>query len=80
MLSQWIARTSNELFRRKVRRKAPKKENEILKQMKVQMGKELTSNNLKIAKKQWIDRLRYKKVKLENFVEKIKRKQDSIKF
>ena len=44
------------------------------------MVKELISNNLKIAKKQWIDKLRCKKVKLENFVEKIKRKQDSIKF
>ena len=46
-LRQWIARTSNELFRRKVRRKATKKEKEILKQLKVQIGNELTSNNFK---------------------------------
>ena len=46
-LRQWIARTSNELFRRKLRRKATKKEKEILKQLKVQMGNELTSNNFK---------------------------------
>ena len=44
------------------------------------MGKELTSNNLKIAKEQWIDKFRYKKVKLEKCIEKRKRKQDNIKF
>ena len=60
-LRQWIARTSNKLFRRKVRRKATTKEKEMLKLLKLQMGKELTSNNLKIAKEQWIDKLRYKK-------------------
>ena len=41
---------NDELFRKKVRRKGTKKEEkEILKQLKVQMGKELTSNNLRIA-------------------------------
>ena len=79
-LCQWIAKTSNELFRRKVRRKATKKEKEILKQLKVQMGKELTSNNLKIGKELWIDKLRCRKVKLEKHIEKRKRKQDIIKF
>ena len=79
-LRQWIASTSKELFRRKVKRKATKKEKEILKQLKVQMGKELTSNKLKIAKEQWVDKLRYKKVKLEKCIEKRKRKQDNIKF
>ena len=45
-----ILRMNNELFRKKVRRKGTKKEEkEILKQLKVQMGKELTSNNLRIA-------------------------------
>ena len=29
------------------------------------MGKEITSNNFKIAKEQWIDQFRYKKVKIE---------------
>ena len=61
---------SNELFRKKVRRKATKKKKEILKQLKVQMGKELTSNSLRIAKEQWIDKLRYKQVKLENISER----------
>ena len=44
------------------------------------MDKELTSNNLRIAKEQWIDKLRYKKVKLEKCIEKRKRKKDNIKF
>ena len=79
-LRQWIAKTNNELFRRKVRKKATKTEKEILKQLKVQMGKELTSNNLRIAKEQWIDKLRYKNVKLEKYIGKRKRKQESIKF
>ena len=56
---------NNELFRRKVRRKATKNEKEILKQLKAQIGKRLTHNHLKIEKEQWTDKLRYKKVKLE---------------
>lgn len=58
-------------------RKATKKEKEILKQLKVQVGKEVTSNSLKIAKEQWIVKLRYMKVKLEKYIEKRKRKQAS---
>ena len=50
-LRQWITRTSNELFRRKVRRKATQKEKETLKQLKVQMGKERTSSNWKNVSK-----------------------------
>ena len=63
---------NNELFRRELRRKATKKKKEILKQLKVQVGKELLSNNLKIAKELWIDKLRHKKVKLEKCIEKRK--------
>ena len=59
------------------KRKAKKKEKEISKQLKVQIGNELISNSLKIAKEQWIDKLRYKKVKLEKCIEKRKRKQDN---
>ena len=44
------------------------------------MGKELSSNNLRIAKEQQIiNELRYTKVELKN-VSKVKRKKDSIKF
>ena len=56
-------------------KRATKKEKEILKQLKVQVGKEVTSNSLKIAKEQWIVKLKYKKVKLEKCIEKRKRKQ-----
>ena len=50
------------------------------------MGKEPTSNSLRIAKEQWIhnkwihNKLIYKKVKLEECIEKRNRKQDNIKF
>ena len=33
-------------------------------------GKEATSKNLRIAKEQWLDKLRHKKVKLEKYIEK----------
>ena len=53
-MRHWIARKSSELsefsFRRKVWKKASKKEKEISKQLKEQMGNELISNILKIAK------------------------------
>lgn len=62
---------SNELFRKRVRRKVTKKEEkEILKQLKVQMDKELTSNSLIIAKEQRILKLRYKKVKFGEMYQK----------
>ena len=66
---------NNELFRKKVRRKGTKKEEkEILKQLKVQMGKELTSNNLRIAQEQRIHQLRHKKVKFERNYQNEKKK------
>ena len=64
-----------ELFRKKVRGKGTKKEEkEILKQLKVKMGKELTSNNLRIAQEQRIHKLRHKKVKFEKNYQKEKKK------
>ena len=50
----------------------------ILKQLKVQMGKELTSNNLRITKDQWTDKVRHKKVKLDKCIEKRKGKANTI--
>ena len=58
-------------------KRTTKKEKEILKQLKVQVGKEVTSNSLKIAKEQWNVKLRYMKVKLEKYIEKRERKQAS---
>lgn len=71
---------SNELFKRKVKRKATKKTKRNVKQLKVQMGKGLSFSNFKTTKEQWIDELRYKKVKLEKCIEKRKTKQGNIKF
>ena len=66
-LRQDIARAGNELHRRKQRRKATKREKEIINQLRASMdGKEVTSGNLRAVKEQWLDKLRYKKVeKLE---------------
>ena len=43
-------------------------------------GKEVTSGNLRAAKEHWLDKLRYKKVKLDKYVEKGNRKKDNIMF
>ena len=43
-------------------------------------GKEVTSGNLRAAKEQWLDKLRYKEVKLDKYVEKGNRKKDNIMF
>ena len=75
-LRQDIARAGNELHRRKQQRKATKKEKEILRELKTNMnGKEVTPNNLKMAKEQWLDKLRYKKIKLVKFIEKRNKKK-----
>ena len=44
------------------------------------MHKEATTCNLRIVKEQWVDKLRYKEVKLEKYMEKWKRKLDNIMF
>ena len=38
-------------------------------------GNETTPKNLRIAKEQWLDKLHYKKVKLEKDIEKRNRKK-----
>ena len=43
-------------------------------------GKEVTPNDLKMAKEQWLEKLRYKKIKLVKFIEKCNRKKDNIMF
>ena len=59
---QGIARISNELHRRKVRRKATREERAIIQNRKVKLNDDkLDSNKLKLVKEQWLDKLRYKK-------------------
>ena len=80
-LRQDIARAGNELHRWKQQRKATKKEKEIIKHLQTSMnGQEITPKNLRVVKEQWLDKLRYKKVKLEKWVEKPNRKKDNIMF
>ena len=43
-------------------------------------GKEAASKNLRIIKEQWLDKLRYKKVKMEKYIEKRNQKKHNIMF
>ena len=79
-LRQLVAKTSNELHRRKVHRKASQKEKSIIKELRERTKKETTSYNLRNAKEEWLDKLRFKKVKLIKEEEKQRRKHDNIKF
>ena len=80
-LRQDIARAGNELHQRKQQRKATKKEKEIIKHLLTSMNRqEVTQKNLRVVKEQWLDKLRYKKVKLEKWVEKRNRKKHNIMF
>ena len=44
------------------------------------MERKLLRKNLQVAKEQWLDKLRYKKVKLDKFIEKSNRKKDNFLF
>ena len=79
-LHQIIAKTSNELYRRGQRRKAAKKEKEIIKELTVLIKKDTTNYNLRNAREQWLDKLGYKKIKFTKCEEKWRRKQENIVF
>ena len=79
-LRQVIAKASNELYQRRTRRKATKKEKKIIKELKASTGKETTSYNLRNTREQWLDTLRYKNIKLAKCEEKRWRKQDNVMF
>ena len=73
-----IARTSNDIYRKKQRRKGTPKEKKILKQLKKTMHEtELTASVLTKHKEVWIDKLRYKRVKLVKMIERGKRIMDN---
>ena len=70
-LRQRIARANNELYRRRQKRKATKKEKKLLKQLtSVMDGWEPTTSTIRMYKEQWIDKLRYKKIKLQKMSER----------
>ena len=48
--------------------------------MRVMIEKDTTNYNLRNAREQWLDKLRYKKIKLAKCEEKRRRKQDNIMF
>ena len=79
-MCQIVAKTSNELYRRRQRRKAIKKEKKIIKELIILIDKDTTNYNLRNAREQWLDKLRYKKIKLTRCEEKRRRKQDNIMF
>ena len=80
-MRQYVARAGNEFHRQKQQRKSTKKEKRIMKELGTKInGKEATSKNLRIVEEQWLEKLCYKKVKLEKYIEKRNRKRHNIIF
>ena len=80
-LRQGITRISNELHWRKVRRKPSNKEKAVLGNLKAKLNDvQLNSQKLRMVKEEWIDKLRYKKVKMQKYIEKRNRIQDNIMY
>ena len=78
-LRQWIARADNEIYRRKIRRKASKKEKIIIKNLKQKTGnKDLTNNVLKLHKEEWLDKLRTEIISL-NVMSTRKKRESSLR-
>ena len=70
-LRQRIARANNELYRKRQKRKATKKEKKLLKQLTSSVdGLEPTTSTIRTYKEKWIDKLRYKKIKLQKMTER----------
>ena len=51
---------------------------EIIKELRVLIEKDTTNYNLRNAKEQWLEKLRYKKIKFAKCEEKRRRKQDNL--
>ena len=79
-LRQVVAKTSNELYRRRQQRKATNKEKEIIKELRVLVDKDTTNYNLKNAREQWLDKLRYNRIKLAKCEKKTEKGADNIMF
>ena len=61
-----VAWISNEIHRRKVRRKATKREKTILERLRNKIDSQLVNNNELIKlKEKWLEELQYRKIKLE---------------
>ena len=80
-LRQKIAWASNEIHRRKTRRKATKKEKEIIKKLtELTEGEGLHNFIILKFKEKWLDELRYEKIKLEKMMERGQRIRDNNMF
>ena len=80
-LRQQKTRTSNEIYRRKQKRKATAKEKELFNELKkLMVGVDPTTRILKEYKESWIDKLKTKKVKLQRFIERSRRLMNNANF
>ena len=80
-LRQQIARTSNEIYQRTQERKAIAKEKELSNELKKLMGGvDQTTRKLKEYQENWIDKLRFKKIKLLKLIEKGRQIMDNANF
>ena len=50
----------------------------MIKELRVLIEKDTTNYNLRNAKEQWLEKLRYKKIKFAKCEEKRRRKQDNL--
>ena len=70
-LRQQEARTSNEIYRRTQKTKATAKEKGLMNELKKLIGGvDPTIRMLKKYKERWIDKLRYKKIKLQKLIQR----------
>jgi len=77
-LRQQVARMSNEIHRRRIKRKLTPHEREILHVMREQAGSKLENEHqLRLTKEKWLDQMRVKRVKLEKMLQKEKRIKDN---
>ena len=80
-LRQAVARISNEIHRRKIRRKLSKKESKILNGLREKAQVPLTKKSILLkVKEKWLEELRYLKIKLEKTKTKDERIRDNNMF
>ena len=80
-LRQWIARISNELHRRKQRRKATNKEKKILKDLgKMMRADNIPNSDLVKKKEEMLDEMRYQQVTLNKLQTRAKKIKDNKMF
>ena len=80
-LRQQIARTSNGIYQITQKRKATAKEKGLMNELKKLMcGVDPTTRMFKEYKESWIDKLRYKKIKLQKLFERGRRIMDNANF